>query len=349
MNNNKIYFLGRKQGYSIHKYLPKKIENCRPCEAKGLELAKYIDRTHFIDTANILFFRNKPEKTTNKQIIQLKKRISKHKHKLIINDINSFYNYDSKDRAFKIWKDNKLFCPDFISFEHEEINNNPDRAIEKAKEFFKKNKKIILRTNNDTGSKSLFVIDNINEIPKIFKKLISIVNKKISFFKDSKIICVQYIELNTENNYNELYRVHVLFDDILSYYVATSQKKQFHQADMNMNDLDRFIEVNHNFKKILPTIKRELIQAVKVLGNNIGGIEFFLIDNKPCFIELNPMWGGAAGRGGFGDNEMKKYINTNKDKLYNKISNIYDWLDYENYYCKMFQKINQFYNEKFTS
>ena len=58
------------------------------------------------------------------------------------------------------------------------------------------------------------------------------------------------------------------------------------------------------------------------MGNNIGGIEFFLIDNKPCFIELNPMWGGAAGRGGFGNEEMKKYINTNKDKLYNKISNM---------------------------
>ena len=347
--NNKIYFLGRKQGYSVHKYLPTKIENLRPYEAKGLQLAKCIDRTHFINNANILFFRNKPEKTTDKQISQLIKRISKHKDKLIINDINSFYNYDSKDRAFKIWKDNKLFCPDFISFEHEEINNHTDIAIEKVKEFFKKNKKIILRTNNDTGSKSLFVIEDINEIEKIFNKLIFIVNEKINFFKDSKIICVQYIELNTENNYNELYRVHVLFDNILSYYVATSKKKQFHQADMTINDLDRFIEVNHNFKKILPTIKQELIQAVKLLGNNIGGIEFFLIDNKPCFIELNPMWGGAAGRGGFGDEEMKKYINTNKDKLYNKISNIYDWLDYDKYYCKMFQKINEFYNEKFIS
>ena len=347
--NNKIYFLGRKQGYSAYKYLPSKIENRRPFEDKGLEIANNVERTHFINNANILFFRNKPEKTTDSQVEQLKKRITNHQNKLIINDINSFYNYDSKNRAFKIWKDNKLSCPDFICFNHDEIINNPSDAIIKIKTFFKKHKKIILRTNNDTGSKGMFIIEHINEISQTFKNLISIVNKKIKIFKDSKIMCVQYVELASKNNYNELYRVHILFDQILSYYVATSKKKQFHQADMTINDLDRFIEVNHNFKKILPTIKQELIQAVKLLGNNIGGIEFFLIDNKPCFIELNPMWGGAAGRGGFGDEEMKKYINTNKDKLCNKISNIYDWLDYDNYYCKMFEKISKYYDENFTS
>ena len=47
--NNKIYFLGRKQGYSVHKYLPTKIENLRPYEAKGLQLAKCIDRTYYIN------------------------------------------------------------------------------------------------------------------------------------------------------------------------------------------------------------------------------------------------------------------------------------------------------------
>ena len=349
MNNNKVYFLGRRQGYSIHKYIPSKIENLRPFEANGLRLAKNINRTYFINNANILFFRNKPEKTSDLQIKRLKKRILKHRNKLIINDINSFYNYDSKDRAFKIWKDNKLYCPDFISFEHDEINNSIEKAIEKTNLFFKKNKKIILRTNNDTGSKNLFVIENINEIPKIFNNLVSIVNEKIRSFKDSKIICVQYIDLKSEENYNELYRVHVLFDKVLSYYVATSQKKQFHQADMNINDLDRFIDVNHNFKKILPTIKDDIIRAVKVLGNNIGGIEFFLINNKPCFIELNPMWGGPAGRDGFGNHEMKKYINNNKKKLYNKISNIYDWLDYENYYRLLYQNINKYYFENFIS
>ena len=74
--NSKIYFLGRKQGYSVHKYLPSKIENRRPFEDKGLEIANNVERTHFIKNANILFFRNKPEKTTDSQVEQLKKRIS---------------------------------------------------------------------------------------------------------------------------------------------------------------------------------------------------------------------------------------------------------------------------------
>ena len=173
------------------------------------------------------------------------------------------------------------------------------------------------------------------------------VNTKIKSAKDSKFMCVEYINIDSENNYNEVYRVHILFDKVLSYYIATSKKKQFHQADMGMDDLDRFIEVNCKFQKILPKIKQKLISAVKYLGNNIGAIEFFLINNEPCFIELNPMWGGAAGRGGFGNNEMKEYINSNKSKLYSEIPNIYNWLDYKNYYKNMYEIINQHYEDNF--
>ena len=86
---------------------------------------------------------------------------------------------------------------------------------------------------------------------------------------------------------------------------------------------------------------------IKILGNNIGGVEFFLINNEPCFIELNPMWGGPAGRGGFGNIEFKNYINSNKTKLYNQIPNIYDWLDYKNYYKKIYEIINQHYEDNF--
>ena len=118
-------------------------------------------------------------------------------------------------------------------------------------------------------------------------------------------MCVEYIENTSEDGYNELYRVHIIFDQVLSYYVATSKKKQLHQADMSVQDINRFIEVNHKFQKKIPIIKNKLVSAVKTLGNNIGGIEFFLINDEPCFIELNPMWGGPASRTSFGNDEMK--------------------------------------------
>ena len=137
MEKNKLYFLGRKQGYSIHKFIPSKVENRRRDEINGLNEVNNLERTHFINKANILFFRNKPEKTTDLQVKLLSKRISKIDSKLIINNIKSFYNYDSKDRSFKIWKENNLLCPDYIAFSNEEINNDTNTTIDRLYDFYK--------------------------------------------------------------------------------------------------------------------------------------------------------------------------------------------------------------------
>ena len=61
------------------------------------------------------------------------------------------------------------------------------------------------------------------------------------------------------------------------------------------------------------------------------------------------MWGGAASRIGFGDNEMNNFIKQNKNNLYDKIPNIYDFLDYKNYYKKMYKIISKYYEDNFCS
>ena len=90
MKDIKIYFLGRTQGYSIHKYFPSKIENRRRYEKDGFYSVDGIKRTLFKSKADILFFRNKPEKTTDKIIYSLSNEINNINKQLIINDIRSF-------------------------------------------------------------------------------------------------------------------------------------------------------------------------------------------------------------------------------------------------------------------
>ena len=69
---------------------------------------------------DILFFRNRGATTTDRVLASLSNRVLD--DKLIINDIRSFLNYDSKDRSFKIWNNNNLRCPDYLSFSLDEIN-----------------------------------------------------------------------------------------------------------------------------------------------------------------------------------------------------------------------------------
>jgi len=174
MEDIKIYFLGNKLGHSIHKIIPSNITNRRRCEKEAFLNLDGIKRTHFINKADILFFRNRGATTTDKTLYSLLKRIDD--SKFIINDIRSFLNYDSKDRTFKIWKKNNLKCPDSISFSIDEINNNSD-YLEKIYQFQQKYNKILLRTNNETGSKGLYVVEQKTQIPDIISTL-----KKKNFF-----------------------------------------------------------------------------------------------------------------------------------------------------------------------
>ncbi len=337
----KIYFLGNKLGHSFHRFIPSKITNKRKFEEDAFSNIKGIKRTHFIDRADILFFRNRGATTTDKMVDSLTLRTND--NKLIINDIRSFSNYDSKNKSFSIWTKNNLKCPDCISFTLNEIDTTT--TITKIKEFQNKYGKILLRTNNETGSKGLFIIEGSNDINEVLTKLKHRVSSLIKTRRNTKIICVEYIKATHKDDLHRLYRVHILFDKVLSYYVTTSTRNEFHNADMRINDAKSFVSANKEFKDILPLIKDDLIKAVNVLGCNIGALEFFIVDGQPCFLELNPIWGGHASRGGFGDKEMMKYLDSNKDELITDIPNIYRWLDYKSYYTKMYSIIRDQYRD----
>ena len=77
-------------------------------------------------------------------------------------------------------------------------------------------------------------------------------------------------------------------------------------------------------------------------------IEFFLIDDKPCFLELNPIWGGHASRNGFGDKAVMDYLKKNKQILLTEVPNIFKWLDYKTYYADMYSLIKKNYLENFN-
>mgnify|MGYP001407333671 CR=1 FL=1 len=341
----KIYFLGRRSGHGLFKLFPKIVENTRKDEILGLKNAIAIQQTGSIANADILFFRNKPEKTSDALVSKLKDRIQPFRsQKLIMNDIASFYNYDSKDKAFSLWKNAGISTPEFMI-----IPDDSDQSIQEIQTFVKRHNQIFIRTNNETGSKGMEHINwktSIDEIIRVVKKLILKQETNRSFRSDSNVMAVQFIDARVESGHLDLYRAHVLGNDIISYYVVTSPKDTFHNQDMTMDDLERFIWVNEQFgKRIIDDhqFKNTIINAVKVLGCNIGGIEFILKNDVPVFIEHNPMWGGRAGREGFGQLPFQAYLNNHKKELMNRIPLLFKWLDYENYYTTLYEKIRDLY------
>ena len=160
--------------------------------------------------------------------------------------------------------------------------------------------------------------------------------------KSTRIFGVEFLKSDCSSGFQDLYRAHVLFGRIISFYAVTSKKDVFHNIDMTIKDLDRFITLNQKFQKKLDTLKSEIIKAVESLDCNLGAIEFFLINNKPIFIELNPMWGGHASNHGFGNESVQSYLINNRTTLENSIPNIYKFMDRKSYYKNLFEYIHEY-------
>ena len=344
MNHTSIYFIGRKQGVGLKRFRLSSLENRRKYEYEGLkDASKTIKQVRFIQNANVIWVRVRPEHTTDYDRIIIEKHLKKNREKtLIINDINIFDNYDCKNRSFDIWDANNIKCPDHIDISMHSIKNNYSNMIKYINQFIEKNNKIFLRTNNETSANGMFfltVSSTQDEIKQAINLLINRCHKFLPNRRSTKIMGVEYIQPKNKDNFQDIYRVHILFDKIISFYAVTSKNTIFHNIDMVESDLERFIKINKNMSKKMPELEKYILKAAHSLGCNLGAVEFFLKDEKPIFLELNPMWGGHASKYGFGNLDFRRYLNKNRNDLQGRIPNIYKFMDRRIYYKNLYETI----------
>ena len=344
VKKSKIYFIGRKQGFGKRKWRLSHLENRRQQESDGLKDARdYIVQTRFISLADSIWIRIRPEFTTDKEIDLISRKVEPYRQeKTIINDISSFYNYDSKDRTFDIWKKENIRCPEFLSISPIDADNNMKSTITRIQKFIDKYGKVFLRTNNETAANGMWLLYRKTSEEDILEKLQLLIYRCKNFLperKDTRIVLVQFIMPEAEQEYIDLYRVHLLFGNILSYYAVTANLDVFHNCNMNLKSIKRFIDLNKSISIIVERHKETITKASRVLGCNLGAIEFFIQDGKPIFLEFNPMWGGQASKVGFGDANVQSYLLENKKELVEQIPNIYSFLNYKNYYKNIFKNI----------
>ena len=345
MKKSKIYFIGRKQGFGKRRWRHSHLENRRLNEADGLkEAGASIIQTRFISFADSIWVRIRPEFTTDKEITRIDKRLKPYRgKKTIINDVTSFYNYDSKDRTFDIWEKEKIPCPEFLSISPKDADNDIESIVARIGEFIDEHGKAFLRTNNETAANGIALLERDTPMQEVNEKLKTLINRCKDFLqqrKDTRIVLVQFINPKPDQSFNDIYRVHLLLGKVISYYVVTANLDVFHNCDMDLNSLNRFIELNTSISEVVEKHKETILRASEVLGCNVGAIEFFIRDGKPIFLELNPMWGGQASKIGFGNSKFQSYLVENKKDLLEKIPNVYFFLNYKNYYKDLFKNIH---------
>ena len=316
-------------------------------ETQGLKSAHdSIVQTRFISSADSIWVRVRPEFTTDEEIKRIDQRLKPYRNsKTIINDVAFFHNYDSKDRTFELWHNKGIPCPGFLSLSLTEAENNIEDTVDKINKFVAKHGKVFMRTNNETAANGMFLLDRESSIEFIIEKIKELVHRCKTFIhnrKDTRIVLVEFIKPEKKDGNIDLYRVHLLLGNILSYYAVTAQLDIFHNCDMDARDLDRFIDLNRSISKIVERHKNTILEAALALGCNLGAIEFFIKDGRPVFLEFNPMWGGQASKVGFGNAQLQDYLERNRKDLIEQIPNIYSFLDYKNYYKILFESIHNY-------
>lgn len=69
--------------------------------------------------------------------------------------------------------------------------------------------------------------------------------------------------------------------------------------------------------------------------------QVFLVDEKPIFIEMNPMWGGHASIHRFRNKKMQTYLIKNRKVLEKRTPNIYNFMEKRKYYKKLYEFIGK--------
>jgi len=324
-SNNNIHFIGRKQG--LYPFTNSKwfLENSRYGELTGLRKVPNLKIVNSIKKTDIIFIRNKPASTTDQQVKKIDSVIKDHRtDKLVINDVKDFNNVDNKDITFNIWKNNDVRCPDYCVLNPLNI----DESIEQITTMLLTKESILLRINNRTSGTAMKKIDSNFDKQNIIQQLEMLSTKVIDYRKAralTNLIVVEHIK-NGNGNYTHAFRAHILNDEIISFYVAISKSLVVSMTKLEDGDLNEFIRINSKFAELLnnDSFKKKILKAMSSI-TNMGAVDFLLIDDKPIFLEINPMWKGNFFEKKFGDNKILLDWFYKKPELEKIIPNVFQF------------------------
>ena len=341
MKQNKfIHFIGRVQGIFPFTNTNWFLENSRNKEINGINNLPNLKITNSITKSDIIFIRNKPESTTDKQVKKIESLIKNFRsNKIIINDIKDFDSIDNKDITFNIWKQKNISCP-----EHSILNPlDIEESIQIINGMLAIKESVLLRINNRTGGTAMQKID-ISTPKKLVKEYLKKLSIDVLNYRSERaltnLLAVEHIN-NGNNIYTHAFRAHILNNEIISFYVAISKTLVVSMTKLENADLDEFVRINTYFSNLLKnkTFKDKILNAMNSISN-MGAVDFLIVNDEPIFLEINPMWKGNFFEKNYGNNKVLNKWFYKTPEIENKIPNIFEFKYPIKYWEKFYTKLS---------
>ncbi len=297
---NKLCILSRKNASGHDKRGNYQLEKSRPQELEAL-LDSDLSLSD-LGGCNSTLIRANPERTSWLQLARLRKIESKAPEGVVrLNPISSFENYASKLTTFSLWKKNSLHTPEYLVLPVWGKFDTYAKQLEALSE-----QGCYLRTSNEDSGKGLYHLPCYSEAAarKIIRRLRfrTLINK-VSM---DNLLAVKPVN-NRVGDLGYIYRVHLVGNTIIGGYAICSDTAVIHVRDLRGEFMDQFLTANQALMQKLQSeaFSEKIVRALYSLRIHIAAVEFFLVDDEPVFLEVNPVWGGLHR---FGDVEFQALL-----------------------------------------
>jgi len=305
------------------------------------------------DTIKYIRWYPDPEKMTNAEyqgMLNQSKQIGNIPY--ITSSPEGFICVQNKEKAFEIWKQNNINCPDYFVY-----RNKEDFYVQQEKH--KIEVPFLVRVNNGVGGHNTFVVRDENQISKALDKMDSDFKnyKKFGVRIKTLKICVKLIDsIDRDMAVNVSYRVHVAGNKVVSGYarvVPESEWCAITAGKFNIKQIDNWIYFNKKCESLIKEREKEICKSVHVLKLNHQGVDIVVDQNDNlCFLEVQPTY--AAGypikMGRYCppyynpyDENLVKFLQENKNELKKEIPTYYkNWLDKNNHFNLVYKYLKEY-------
>lgn len=272
----------------------------------------------------------------------------------ITNSAKGFINVQCKEEAFKVWKDNKVHCPDYFVFA-----DKKDFYVQQ--EVHQVELPFLLRVNNSVNGYHSFAVYREEDIEPTLKKLDQVFDeytKGNSRIKTTKMCIHLFQTADKEKGINSSFRIHVAGDKVISGYARVVDNTDWcaiTSGKFKAKNIDHFVEHSIMCEYIMNHFEKEIVRAVHTLGLNHQGIDV-IIDKQTdelVFLEVQPTYSSGYPPNGGGsyrppyynpyDSFLVGYLQENEkelSKLFPKY--YYNWLDKRNHFDLVYKNLKSY-------
>jgi glutathione synthase/RimK-type ligase-like ATP-grasp enzyme len=313
-------------------------KRARKFERRGFERSAVVERTRKASEADVIWVRNIPEKTTHRHLEDLQARVEGLPPTRVLNPPQSFYDHDSKDRAFAAWRAAGLRTPAFATCE---------QAAD-LHAFADAHREVLVRINNGAcGTHTLLLRGATKEeLEAARQDLVSVAARaRRRGHRDARPIAVQFLDTREGHDLYRIFRVFVVGDSVYGGYALVSDQPIISIASSSCSsqtEIDRFLASNTLLDSLIedPAFCQGMLTAARTVGLDVAAIDFLLLEGEPHLLEANPLWSSSfAWSGG---RQGERLYRQRRESWQRQARSYCQWMDRVSFYEGMYDLFAQF-------